>query len=138
VGLTPVMSMLQTLLKMPNANERKISWIHVARNKAIDPFVDDIIRIQKDHKNVTSKVFHSSPAQSEQQGIDYDAVGRPDLSKFDEEARQNLLFLDDKQTRYFMCGPNPFMVGNAQALSQMGVDDERVKMELFSVGNVGA
>lgn len=138
VGLTPVMSMLQTLLKMPNAHERKISWIHVARNKAIDPFVDDIIRIQKDHKNVTSKVFHSSPAQSEQQGIDYDAVGRPDLSKFDEEARQNLLFLDDKQTRYFMCGPNPFMVGNAQALSQMGVDDERVKMELFSVGSVGA
>jgi len=138
VGLTPVMSMLQTLLKMPNASERKISWIHVARNKAIDPFVDDIVRIQKDHKNVTSKVFHSSPVESEQQGVDYDAAGRPDLGAFDKEARKNLLFLDDKQARYFMCGPNPFMASNAKALSEMGVEDDRVKMELFSVGSVGA
>lgn len=138
VGLTPLMSMLQTLLKKDNVSQRKISWIHVARNKAVDPFADDIARITKEHNNVKSRVFHSSPSESEKQGVDFDAAGRPDLLSFDENERRELLFIDEPKARYFMCGPNGFMIGNAKALKQMGVEGARIKMELFSVGSVGA
>lgn len=138
VGLTPLMSMLQTLLKKDNARDRRISWIHVAKNKAIDPFADDIAHITKEHNNVRSKVFHSSPLEKEQLGVDYDLAGRPDLLAFDKETQKDLLLLDDTKARYFICGPNEFMVKSASALKQMGVNAERIKMELFKVGYVGA
>ena len=138
VGLTPLTSMLAHLLSRPNAHDRPISWIHVARNAAVDPFAKDVAKVTQEHKLVRSRVFHTTPSADEREGVDYDVAGRPDLLAFDKTARQELLFLKDQGARYFMCGPNEFMSGCAKALTTMGVDAERVKMELFGVGSIGA
>ena len=129
VGITPLMSILETLLSTSSIGEqRPISWIHGSKNKAIDPFVLNIKDITNKHKNVCSRIFHSSPAANEQQGKDYDTKGRLDLNLV-----QDLLHLDTA-AEYFVCGPNAFMADVAKHLKQHGVSSDRLHLEVFGAG----
>lgn len=129
VGITPLMSMLQHLTQSPS--QRPISWIHVARNQAVDPFTSDIKRITSEHKNVKAKVFHSSPAAEEQEGQDFDVQGRLDLDQTDK-----LLHLDES-THYFVCGPEAFMAEAANYLKKHGTESTRIHFEVFGAGSYG-
>lgn len=158
VGLTPMMSMLQSLLRKSTTAQcpfsqtnghasvgnphgtatpgphRQISWIHAARNTPADPFAGTISHIKAAHEHVQSRIYHSSPTTTETAGHDYDVQGRMDLSKLTEQEQRGLLFTDDGSTQYFVCGPESFMGDVAASLIEMGVGAERVRMELFGVG----
>lgn len=133
VGLTPLMSILNTLVEKKNGG-RKISWIHGSRNSSADPFAQYVKGIAKAHPHVvTERIFHSSPHSDEKDGVDYDNKGRLDVSKL---RPHDDLRLNDKNASYYICGPEKFMTDLERALQDRGVDASRINMELFGTGGV--
>ncbi|WVF66959.1 hypothetical protein IAT40_001702 [Kwoniella sp. CBS 6097] len=128
VGQTALLSILKS--QIDNA-DKNITYATVARNEATHAFGNHIRDLEKEHKNLTFKVFYSSPGQKAVQGNHYDHHGRMNLEKIKES-----LYLDDNATEYFLCGPAAFMTDKLKELSALGVDEKRVHLELFSAGEL--
>jgi nitric oxide dioxygenase len=56
-----------------------------------------------------------------------------DLDKVDKEKD---LCLSDKTATYYICGPGGFMRDMGDKLKSFGVDEERIKLEIFGTGNL--
>lgn len=133
VGLTPMTSILNTLISNPDSSARKLHFIHGARTSAARAFKDHIASLKKSHANLQATFFTSDPAESEKQGVDFGHVGRVDLGKLDAIKD---LFVDAPTTEYYICGPDKFMTDMQAALTEKGVSADRIKMELFGTGGV--
>lgn len=132
VGLTPMMSMLNSLVAR-NSHQR-ISFIHGARTTSVQAFRKHIQDLVAQRSNITTSIFLSAPkAGSDVEGVDFKHAGRVSLSELDAK---NELWLDDKRTKYFICGPSGFMVDMSAQLQQLGVEQARIKMELFGTGEI--
>lgn len=135
VGLTPLTSILNTVLETKSETQRKISFVHGARTSAARAFKPQIRELATKVPNLQAFFFTSHPAAEDKQGEDYDFAGRLDLSKLD--AKRDL-FLDDATTQYYVCGPESFMLDVKNKLAAEGVSADRIKMELFGTGGVPA
>lgn len=139
VGLTPFLSFLNTLTSSSlsssseSSTTRPITYIHTARNTTTHAFPTHIKSLSITHPSITPVTFHTRPLPTELKGRDYDFLGRLDLDALDAN---NTLRLDDSSAEYYICGPGKFMMGVAAWLGAKGVDDKRVKMEVFGAGNV--
>ncbi|KAK6428713.1 Nitric oxide oxidoreductase [Oleoguttula sp. CCFEE 5521] len=130
VGVTPMMSMLNSLLARQAT--RRISFIHRARSTAVRAFGDDIAAAAKKHANVSSVVFIGTPVAGEDiHGMHYHYAGNADLGVLDKERD---LCLDDERAEYFVCGTETFMRRMGESLKGLGVEQERIKMEVFGTG----
>ncbi|KAF9886351.1 hypothetical protein FE257_011496 [Aspergillus nanangensis] len=134
VGLTPLVSILNTIAETSGASERKIHFVHGARSAGARAFRDHVQALKEKFPNLQVTYFTSHPAAEEKQGEDYDHLGRLDLSRLQDKE----LFLDEPETEYYVCGPEGFMTAMLGALGSKGVNAERVKMELFGTGGVPA
>lgn len=130
VGITALASILYTLAEKKST--RPITWIHGARNAITRAFKHDIDNLVASNPNLNAVYFSSSPKAGEVQGADFTHQGRLNLDKVNKEK----LFVDNKKTQYFLCGPTHFMVDMEAKLNEYGVPSERVKMELFGTGGV--
>lgn len=130
VGLTCLMSILYTLVAQDAP--RQVAWIHSARNSSVRAFSAHISDVVRTKWNVHAVLFNTSPAQ-DVHGVDYHHEGRMNLDKVDEEKD---LFLGDKGTEYYICGPTQFMLDMEAKLKGYGVGQDRIKMELFGTGGV--
>lgn len=72
VGLTPMMSMLETVIK--EQPERDVIYIHAAKNGNVHAMKDRVKEITETHDNVTSYVVYDSPEANDQ----YDRKGHID------------------------------------------------------------
>ena len=124
------MSILNTLVARDAP--RQVAWIHSARNSSVRAFSAHISDVVKTKGNVHAVLFNTSPAQ-DVYGVDYHHEGRMNLDKVDEEKD---LFLGDKGTEYYICGPTQFMLDMEAKLKGYGVGQDRIKMELFGTGGV--
>jgi nitric oxide dioxygenase len=131
VGLTPLMSILETLDAY--GDRRKISWVHATRNSRLHAFGEHVRAMASRNGHVRKGVFHSSPGEAEKKGEHYDFEGRMDLDKLDSRAD---LMLDQKDARYYICGPELFMADLEKALRGRGVAQERINMEVFGTGDL--
>ncbi|KAK9426980.1 hypothetical protein V1505DRAFT_406419 [Lipomyces doorenjongii] len=104
VGLTPLMSMLNTLTS--THADRPTHWIHATHSRFTQAFRADIQIVAKSHENVRTTVFNKLPSDDDFLGSDYHYAGRLDLRKLD---RTPDLFLNNNSTEYFVCGPTTFM-----------------------------
>lgn len=128
VGLTPLLSMLNTLVP---GRGRKVSWIQVVRGAREHPFKRHVERLRAQNpEQLKTAVFYSEPGADAALGKDYDATGRLDLSKVDQGA----LYLDDSKAEYYVCGPDAFMADVWTALKARGVDYARFHAEVFGGG----
>ncbi|KAL1651925.1 hypothetical protein SLS58_000048 [Diplodia intermedia] len=132
VGLTALTSILNSLVAEADTS-RPISWIHAARTTAARAFAPHINHLAATRPNVRKTLFVSRPADADVRGRDYDVAGRLELAKLDAERD---LFVGDKRARYYVCGPERFMVDVQKGLQALGVDEERVHLELFGTGGV--
>jgi nitric oxide dioxygenase len=130
VGLTCLTSMLETLVEARST--RPVTWVHGARNSNTRAFKKDIDALVANHENIHAVYFSSHPKVDEVKGRDYDIEGRVDLDEIDQE----LLFVDNNTTQYYICGPTQFMLDIEAKLKEFRVPDERIKMELFSTGGI--
>ncbi|KAJ5280479.1 hypothetical protein N7478_005851 [Penicillium angulare] len=125
VGLTPMMSMLNTIISQ-QGQARKVVFVHAARNRHVHAMKDALERIVRENSSVRRVVFYEDVEESDREGVDYDYVGRVDLGK--SEVRQEVVLPD---ADYYICGPQPFMKAQSDSLVSLGVNSERIHMEVF-------
>ncbi|OAL06421.1 globin-like protein [Phaeosphaeriaceae sp. SRC1lsM3a] len=130
VGLTCLMSILNSLIA--NKSTRPISWVQGARNSSTRAFKKEIDTLVAENKNVCATNFSSNPNEGEIEGRDFDIKGRINLDRVDKR----VLFTENQNTEYFVCGPSRFMMDVEARLNRYGVPSERIKMELFGTGGV--
>ncbi|KAK5122999.1 hypothetical protein LTR85_003565 [Meristemomyces frigidus] len=127
VGLTPMIAILHTLLDRDS--KQRISFIHGARKTSAQAFGKQIKETVASHPNVTASIFIKNPnTDTDVEGLDYKYKSRVTLDVLD---REKDLCLDNPATTYFVCGPDSFMSAMGKGLAGLGVDEGRIKMEVF-------
>lgn len=110
VGLTPMLSMLNTALAQTSSSpsftssssQRPISWIHATRSSEVQAFAKHIRHVTKTHDNVSAIISNKRPREDEVEGVDYRFKSRMTLNVLDGERD---LYLRDKEAMYLVCGP---------------------------------
>ncbi|MCF3944774.1 NO-inducible flavohemoprotein [Oceanobacillus alkalisoli] len=118
VGLTPMMSMLETVIK--EQPERKVTYIHAAQNGNVHAMKDRVNEITESHNNVNSYVVYDRPETDDQ----YDKLGH-----IDTEWLSTILPTTD--AAYYFCGPKGFMRAAYKILKEYGVAEEDIHFEIF-------
>lgn len=140
VGLTSLLSILETIVDDENENEndglrRPVTWIHGARSSAARAFAAHVRDVARSHANVRTSFFTTRPVRhgddADVRGLDFDHDGRVDLARLAPDAD---LHLSCPDTLYYVCGPESFMLQTKRALAAEGVDESRLRMELFGTG----
>lgn len=135
VGVTPVISMLHVLAA--EGSVRQVWWIYGARNRANHPFAEEsnLLLGQLPHRRAF--IVYSRPASNEQQGLDFDAIGRI-------EAPLLKTIGVPRSGEFYLCGPSSFLKNMCDGLQDWGVSSEHVHTEVFGAheavtpGTVGA
>ncbi len=113
IGITPLFAMLkEAVLKDPT---RKISFVHVCKNKEAIPFREELALVVKEG-NVSFEVFETSEH------------GRPSEDFFKSLVSQG--------ADYCICGPVPFMKLAASELVKNGVAENKIHAEKFGTGAI--
>jgi nitric oxide dioxygenase len=127
VGLTPMVSMLNTLVeKQP---EREVTFIHAAANGNLHALRDEVAEVSK-KGIVKTVVFYDSPTEEDRLKEHFDVEGY--VTKEWISDNTNITTAD-----FYFCGPVPFMKMVFQSLRQLGVTEERIHFEFFGpMGNL--
>ncbi|MCF6139018.1 NO-inducible flavohemoprotein [Pseudalkalibacillus berkeleyi] len=121
VGLTPLVSMLETTLsELPN---RKIHYFHAAINGDYQAMGDRIQELVAQHENLKAHFCFEHPTEQDQQNQCFALKGRMDM-----EWLQTKIPLD---ADFYICGPEGFMKMMIGGLNQFGVSPEQINYEFF-------
>ncbi|WP_163527172.1 NO-inducible flavohemoprotein [Halobacillus ihumii] len=123
VGITPIMSMFNTLVETDP--DREITFIHAAANSEVHAMKDHVEALATEYPNVTSFVCYSEPTEQDRAENRFDKEGLIDLDWL-----QTVLSNSEKD--FYFCGPLPFLKAINQALKDWGVPEEYRTFELFS------
>ncbi len=118
VGLTPMMSMLETLERAQST--RKITFIHSARNESVHAFASEAAEIVGELTNGVSYFGYEKP-----ENID----GKHHFTGY-----INKEFLADKikkDTVCYVCGPVPFLKNVLGMLYSLGIPENNIRYEFF-------
>jgi len=121
VGLTPLVSMMKTLLKH---SEREVVFVHGARNGSVHAMKERLQATADTHRRLKSIVFYDAPLEDDVRGYDYDHAGPVDLRRVADRAIR-------PDADYYLCGPVPFMQLQIAALKDLGVPARRIHYEVF-------
>jgi ring-1,2-phenylacetyl-CoA epoxidase subunit PaaE len=127
-GITPVLSILKTVLK----REPKSTFTLVYANRAVNTimFREDLEDI-KNHYMGRLTIIHMLES-----GQDIDLFsGRVDQDKC-EQLFKHWINVDSIDTA-FICGPEPMMLAIAESLKSHGLEPDQIKFELFSESQQG-
>jgi ferredoxin-NADP reductase/MOSC domain-containing protein YiiM/predicted pyridoxine 5'-phosphate oxidase superfamily flavin-nucleotide-binding protein len=122
VGLTPLLSMLNTVVR--SGSNRRVWFIHGARNGREHAFGDHVRRLAAEHDNVSVHIRYSAPQPGDVEGRDYDSLGHIDV-----DLLKRLLPFDDYE--FYLVGPTPFMRSLYGGLTSAGVAESRIHYEFF-------
>jgi nitric oxide dioxygenase len=128
VGITPLLSMFTQIAENMDEVYRKVHIIHATRNSASRAFKEAIGKITGGRPNIKATFFVENLDDCDG---DRTYIGRVDLQRLHA---QNDLFLNDSETEFYICGPPPFMQSLRDSLLRLGVDQTRIKMEIFGTG----
>ncbi|MBB5503305.1 NO-inducible flavohemoprotein [Paraburkholderia sp. MM5384-R2] len=121
VGLTPMISMLKRAIQDP---QRRVVFIHGARNSGVHAMRDRLRETAATHANFHVVVFYDEPLATDVQGRDYDRTGFVDVNLLKDS-----ILLPDAD--YYICGPIPFMRIQHDALKNLGIGEPRIHYEVF-------
>jgi nitric oxide dioxygenase len=122
VGVTPVLAMLHAAVQRPG--DQPIYFVHAARNGKVHAFADEVAQIAKANPRVQVHACYDQPTDEDHERQQHDHTGRVDLPLLQH-------ILPGPDADFYFCGPKPFMQGVQRALSDWGVDPERVRFEWF-------
>ena len=121
VGITPVFSMLETLVQ--TEQDQPLVFVHGTENSQHHVFKQELDQLQQTGK-VDNVVFYREPSNDDKANEDYDHTGMVDLNKI--KSQVNLPNAD-----YYLCGPLPFMQHINQQLVDWGVAENQIHYEIF-------
>jgi len=113
IGITPLFAMLKEAVQKDPT--RKISFVHVCKNKEAIPFREELALVVKEG-NVSFEVFETCEH------------GRPSEDFFKSLVSQG--------ADYCICGPVPFMKLAASELVKNGVAENKIHAEKFGTGAI--
>lgn len=122
VGLTPMLSMLETLVE--TGADRPVWYVHGSISGRFHAMREHVRGLAARAPNIEVRTFYAVPEDGDRQGIDYDADG---LITADWLARETPL----TEATYYLCGPKPFLASLVHGLARHGVPAERVRFEFF-------
>ncbi|MBT2737122.1 NO-inducible flavohemoprotein [Bacillus sp. ISL-7] len=127
VGLTPMMSMLKTVVEVQP--ERRVTFVHAAANGNVHALRDEVEEVSK-LENVHSYLFYDSPTEEDRKNNRFDVEGYVTR----EWLKENIT---TKDADFYFCGPVPFMKAINRSLKELGVNQERIHFEFFGpMGNL--
>jgi len=120
VGLTPLMSMLQSLTD--NDHTHPITWLHGCRNKSVHAFKDQLNYITSTKSNIKQHTFYNVATPED---LKNDILeGHLDINSIPE-------LHNHPDTKYFICGPSAFIQKQFQDLHAKGIDKKSIFFEEF-------
>lgn len=122
VGLTPMMSMLETITTA--TPERPTWYIHGALNGRLHAMRDRTKALTAGNENIRLHTFYAEPEAHDREGEHYDAAG---LISADWLVAQT----PHDAATYYLCGPKPFLSALVNGLQRRGVPAERIRFEFF-------
>lgn len=119
VGLTPMMSMLETTISLNP--ERDVTFIHAAHNGNVHAMGERVKEIA-DEYNVDTYTIYAEPTENCE-------------GKYNKKGYINYEFLDSvlpgKDADYYFCGPKGFMQAIYKHLKDYGVAEDDINFEFF-------
>lgn len=122
VGLTPMMSMLKTLVK--TAPNRPVTFIHAARNGNVHAMRDSVEELAALHPQVKAFWCYEKPTEQDRAAQAFHKEGYIDLPWLQS-------IIADKNASFYFCGPVPFMKTINRALKEWGVPAQDIHFEFF-------
>jgi ferredoxin-NADP reductase len=123
IGATPVLAMLHALAAARST--RQVLWLHAARDGQHHPFAAEVRRLMQALIHGRTYVCYSRPASRDQIGKDFDVTGHLSQLIFNNVG----VPLD---ADVYLCGPTRFMADMKEALASVGLEPERIHIELFN------
>lgn len=122
VGLTPVMSMLNTLA---NQNSKREVWFFYGIRQSHEHcFKEHLRRIDEQFDNIHIVVCYSEPFDTDVEGEDYAYEGWIGVDLFKK-------MLPSSNYQFLMCGPPPMMEALIGQLEEWGVPEKDILREAF-------
>ncbi|BCJ87251.1 NO-inducible flavohemoprotein [Effusibacillus dendaii] len=122
VGLTPMVSMLNTLIEF--YPDRKVTYVHAAINSNYHAMKEHVAKLAAENENVKSFVCYEKPTKQDRIAKNFDKEGFIDLQWLKS-------ILPNNEADFYFCGPVPFMKAVYRALKEWGVPEERIHFEFF-------
>lgn len=129
IGVTPVLSMLDTLVAQ--RVNREIWFFYGVRNRSEHAMKEHLETVARENANVHLHVCCSQPDADYQLGRDHHSQGRVSV----ELLKQTL---PSSNFDYFVCGPGPMMQSITEGLKSWGVPDNKIHFETFGPSSVKA
>ncbi|MER2267971.1 NO-inducible flavohemoprotein [Methylobacterium oxalidis] len=122
VGLTPMMSMLETIAAA--SPDRPTWFVHGAQNGRLHAMRDHARALAASNENLRLHTFYAEPEAQDRPGAHYDAPG---LITAEWLVGQT----PHERATYYLCGPKPFLSALVNGLLRSGVPADRVRFEFF-------
>lgn len=122
VGLTPMVSMLQTIVEQQP--EREVMFIHGALNSQVHALKEEVAQLALDNEKAHSFIVYSNPTEQDREEMNYDKEGFIDLEWLKST-------IEDNQADFYFCGPVPFMKMMYRSLKEWEVPVENIHFEFF-------
>jgi uncharacterized protein len=129
VGLTPLLSMLNTINR--TESKRETWFIYAVVNRRHHAMYDHLNLIACEHHNVRVVAVYSSPTESCVHGRDYQEKGFVDVTLLQR-------LLPSNNYEFYICGPPPMMEGIIKGLHGWGVPESDIRFEAFGSQSVKA
>lgn len=122
IGITPMISILRWSLQ--NHPGRDVYLFFQVRNSEQHPFATVLNKWRTERNELKLTTFYSRPETHEVKGIHFDETGRFDVTRLSP-------FLPTVRSKFYLCGPNEWMMDFEQQLLAAGVKQEDVSWESF-------
>ncbi|WP_447640227.1 MULTISPECIES: NO-inducible flavohemoprotein [Chitinophagaceae] len=120
VGVTPLISMLESLIASQNETVAPITWIQGCRNEAVHAFKNRLEEIAQKHQGLKQHLFYNETTVPDKNQY----KGSVELDILKEE-----ILLDNAD--YYLCGPGPFITKQYQFLVANGIAKSNIHFEEF-------
>jgi nitric oxide dioxygenase len=122
VGLTPMVSMLETLVQERAALP---TWyVHGTQNGRVHAMSGRIRELQAANEEIRTARFYAEPGPEDVRGEHYDHDGFISV----DWLQANTPF---EEAVFYLCGPKPFLRALVPQLAAAGVDSARIRYEFF-------
>ncbi|WP_261816123.1 NO-inducible flavohemoprotein [Vibrio gallicus] len=120
VGLTPTLSMLETLAD----KERAVTWLHATENGEQHAFKQHVLDICQSRGDFEYATWYNAPLAQDVPAEDYQHQGLINLSKLNHQQLP-------KDAEVYFCGPVAFMQSVAKQLTELGFTSSQIHYECF-------
>ena len=130
-GITPIISILKSVLD--TEPESTFTLIYANKKEGTIVFKEEIEGLKNTYMNRLN-VFHVFSEEQNEYSMFEGHINQEKIEQF-----SNTIFDTSGTDEYFVCGPEPMMLGIQSALRSLEVEDKKIHIELFTspVGKLG-